>query len=123
MKKLYPAFAAFLIVLSAVSCQSDGKGNDSWHSLIEESDRLAAGVVGVGAGTLGNLQNNGSLLLLAGLSDGLNDLHVVDVESADGVAAVVSLLEHLGSINKSHWNQSFLNSRTAARIFSFPIIT
>ena len=43
MKKLYPAFAAFLIVLSAVSCQSDGKGNDSWRSLIEESDRLAAG--------------------------------------------------------------------------------
>ncbi len=43
MKILFPAFAAFIIALSAASCQSDGKGNDSWRSLIEESDRLAAG--------------------------------------------------------------------------------
>ncbi len=43
MKILFPAFAAFIIALSAVSCQSDGKGNDSWRSLIEESDHLAAG--------------------------------------------------------------------------------
>ena len=43
MKILFPTFAAFIIALSAVSCQSDGKGNDSWRSLIEESDRFAAG--------------------------------------------------------------------------------
>ena len=54
-------------------------------------------VVGICAGALGNLQDDGSLLLLAGLGDALDDLHVVYVESANGVAAVVCLLKHLGS--------------------------
>ena len=78
------------------------------------------GVVGVSPGALGHLQDDGSLLLPAGLSDGLDDLHVVDVESADGVTAVISLLEHLGSSNESHWNQSFLN--TAATPLFYPFI-
>ena len=60
------------------------------------------GVVGIRAGALGNLQDDRGLLLAAGLGDGLDDLHVVHVESADSVAAVVSLLEHFGSSNKSH---------------------
>ena len=79
------------------------------------------GVVGVGAGTLGNLQDNRSLLLLAGLGDGLDDLHVVDVESADGVAAVVSLLKHLSSINQRHRNLPFLYSGRCPLDFSMII--
>ena len=43
MKKLFAAFAAFVTVLSAVSCRPDGKGADSWGALLSESDRLAAG--------------------------------------------------------------------------------
>ena len=57
------------------------------------------GVVRVSARALGYLKDNRSLLLLAGLSDTLNDLHIVHVESADGVAAVVGFLEHLGRSN------------------------
>ena len=43
MKKLFAAFAAFVTVLSAVSCRPDGRGADSWGALLSESDRLAAG--------------------------------------------------------------------------------
>ena len=53
-------------------------------------------VVGVSAGSLGYLQNDRGFLLLAGLGDALDDFHVVDVERADGVAAVIGLLEHFG---------------------------
>ena len=57
------------------------------------------GVVSVSACALGYLKNDRSVLLLASLGDTLNDLHVVHVESADSVAAVISLLEHLSSSN------------------------
>ena len=40
-------------------------------------------------------------------SDTLNDLHVVDVESTDGVTAVISLLKHLGSSDQWHIYHSF----------------
>ena len=43
MKKFFAAFAAFVTVLSAVSCRPDGRGADSWGALLSESDRLAAG--------------------------------------------------------------------------------
>ena len=39
---------------------------------------------------------------LGSFGDTLDDLHVIDVESADGVAAVVGLLEHLGRSDKRH---------------------
>ncbi len=73
----------------------DGSGLNQLHQV---------GVVGIGARALGHLQDNRSLLLAAGFGDGLNDFHVVHVESADSVAAVISLLEHFGSSNKSHFH-------------------
>ena len=70
------------------------------------------GVVGIGARALGNLQDDGGLQLAAGLGDALHDLHVVDVEGADGVAASIGLLEHLGTGNESHCeNTPFLYFR------------
>ena len=62
------------------------------------------GVVGIGAGALGDLENHRGLLLAAGLGNALHDLHVVDVEGADGVAPVVGLLEHLGRSDQCHNN-------------------
>ena len=56
-------------------------------------------MVSVSACALGYLKNDRSVLLLASLGDTLNDLHVVHVESANSVAAVVGLLEHLSSSN------------------------
>ena len=97
---------AGLEAVAVVQVQSDGNFGALDNSSLNQLHQV--GVVGVSAGTLGNLQDDRSLLFLASLGDGLNDFHVVDVESADSVAAVVSLLKHLGSSYKSHWNQSFL---------------
>jgi len=47
------------------------------------------------------------VLLLAGLGDALHDLHVVDVESADGVAAVIGLFKHFLGSDQWHKNRSF----------------
>ena len=52
-------------------------------------------VLGIGPGAFADLQDEGGVLLDGGLGDALDDLHVVHVERADGVAAVVGLLEHL----------------------------
>ena len=37
-----------------------------------------------------------------GVRDALNDLHVVDVESADGIAAVIGFLKHFFCSNEWH---------------------
>ena len=50
----------------------------------------------------GDLQDDGGLNLTCCLGDRLHDLHVVDVEGADGVTAGIRLFEHLGSCDKSH---------------------
>ena len=113
---------AGLEAVAVVQVQSDGNFGALDNSSLNQLHQV--GVVGVSAGTLGNLQDNGSLLLLASLGDSLNDFHVVDVESTNSVAAVVSLLEHLGSSNKSHFGfNPFLFSRGRSRIFTIIIIT
>ena len=53
------------------------------------------GMLGIGARALGDLKDQRSMLFDGSLGDALDDFHVVYVESADGVAAVVGLLEHL----------------------------
>ena len=50
--------------------------------------------LGVLARAGGDLKDNGRLFLGGSLGYRLNDLHVVDVESADGVAALVGFSEH-----------------------------
>ena len=55
------------------------------------------------AGTCGNLKDNGRLCLCGSLGYSLNDLHVVDVERADGITAGICFFEHFGSGNKSHF--------------------
>ena len=88
---------AGLEVRAVVQMQSDRNiralDNSCLYHLYE------VGVVSVSACALGYLKNDRSVLLLASLGDTLNDLHVVHVESADSVAAVISLLEHLSSSN------------------------
>ena len=50
----------------------------------------------------GDLQDDGGLNLTCCLGNRLHDLHVVDVEGADGVTARIRLFEHRGSCDKSH---------------------
>ena len=42
------------------------------------------------------------MLFLAGLGDTLHDLHVVDVERADGVSAVIGFFEHFSRCYERH---------------------
>ena len=51
---------------------------------------------------LGSLKNNGALQLCCCVRDSLNDFHVVDVESSDCVAAVISLLKQFCTSNDRH---------------------
>ena len=70
----------------------DDGGFDELHKI---------GMLGILAGAGGNLKNQGSLLFDGGFGDALDDFHVVYVESADGVAAFIGLLEHfLGSYDR-----------------------
>ena len=59
------------------------------------------GLVGIVAGALGNLEDDRGLGLGSGLDDGLELLHVVEVESRDGVTAGNCLREHLTGVHKT----------------------
>ena len=78
-----------------IQMQSDRDFRILDHSSLNQLDQV--GVVGIGAGALGNLQDDGSLQLAGGFGDALDDFHVVDVESADSIAAVIGLLKHFCS--------------------------
>ena len=56
----------------------------------------------IGARALGNLKNHRRLFHRGSLGDALNNFHVVDVESTDGVMSFVRFLKHLGRGNKTH---------------------
>ena len=87
---------AGLEAVAVVQVQGDGDVGALDNSSLNQLHQV--GGVGILTGALGNLQDNGSVLLAAGLGNALNDFHVVDVESTDSVAAVVGLLKLFGSI-------------------------
>ena len=70
------------------------------NSRLDELDEV--GVVCIRTCALGDLKNDRSLFFTAGFGDTLHDLHVVDVESADGITASVGLLEHFGGSYQRH---------------------
>ena len=59
-------------------------------------------LTGVFTGTGGNLKNNRGFFIRGSLHDALDDFHVVHVEGADGVVAVIGGLEHFFGSNKRH---------------------
>ena len=79
----------------------------------EMFEKAYAGGYAIGAFNVNNMEivqgiteacqeEHAPVILLAGLSDALHDLHVVDVERADGVAAVIRLLEHFSGCYERH---------------------
>ena len=70
----------------------------------DELDKI--GVVGIGAGALGDLENDRALQLPCRFRDSLHDLHIVNVECADGVSSVISLFEHFFCGYKCHFKKS-----------------
>ena len=90
---------ADLEVLTVVKVDADGQVGVLNGSLDELHQ---VNVLGVLAGAGGNLQDKSGVKLLGSLGDALDDLHVVDVESADGVAVGIGVLEHFFAGNQSH---------------------
>ena len=83
--------------------QSDGDLGILNDSGLDQLHQI--GVVGIGTGALGDLQDDGALQLASSLSDALNDFHIVDVEGADSVAAIISLRKHFLSTYQRHGDQ------------------
>ena len=98
------ASLAGLKVGAVVQMEHNGDLRALQHSSFHQLHQV--GVVGVGPGTLGHLEDYGSFLFPAGFRDALHNFHVVDVESADGVAAVVGLFEHFGRSYQRHCKHS-----------------
>ena len=59
-------------------------------------------LTGILAGAGGNLKDQRRALFRAGLHDALNDFHVVDVESADGIPFLVGAGKHLFGSGDRH---------------------
>ncbi len=59
------------------------------------------GGVGIVAGAFGNLENHGRLLFGSGLDDGLELLHVVEVEGGDCITALDGLGKHLTGVDQA----------------------
>ena len=58
-------------------------------------------LVGILAGTTRYLQDDGRLGFGTSLDDGLQLLHVVEVERGDGIAAIDCLSKHLASVHET----------------------
>ena len=103
-----------------VQVEHDGDVGALDDSGLHQLDQI--GVVGVGAGTLGHLEDQGGVQVTGGLGDALHDLHIVDVERADGITTVVGLLEHfLGSDQRhtSHLLKYMIPGKRRHSPFSF----
>ena len=86
-------------VRAVIEVQCDGNIVD-FKSCLDEMDKVL--MTSVLACTRGDLQDQRGLELSCSIGDALDDLHVVDVESTDGVAALIGFLKHLFCSNKWH---------------------
>ena len=92
----------FLAQLEGIAMvEVDGDGNvgeaDGGFDEFLEIDRI-----GVLARALGDLEHQRRFFLLASLNDGLDQLHVVDVEGAEGVFAVQGFGEQVAGMCQWH---------------------
>src|SRR5699024_9777127 len=91
-KSAVDAGYADIEISAVIQVQSDG------NIILNESclhQFYQIGMVGIFSGAGGNLQDQGGFQFSRCFCDTLNDLHVVDIERADGVSSVIGLFEHL----------------------------
>ena len=98
-KTAVDAVLADLEAVAVIEMQGDGNIGIQYGSLYQLGE---VNMLGVLAGAGRDLQNHGSLLQLGSLGDRLNDLHVIDIEGADGIAALVGFAEHFLSSDQWH---------------------
>ena len=90
---------ACLEIRAVVEMQGDGQILAFERSLYEV---LEVGGLRILSRTGGSLQDDGGFQCSRRFGDALDDLHVVDVEGADGVAALVGFLEHFFCSDEWH---------------------
>ena len=86
-------------ICAVVEVKCDGNIVDFECCLDEMDEVLMTGVL---ACTCGDLQNQRRLQLSGGIRNPLDNLHVVDVESTDGISAVVGFLKHFFCSDEWH---------------------
>ena len=105
-KAVVDAGFAGLKGVAVIQVQADGQAGldlGSLHQLYK------IGAVGIGTGALGHLKDHRGIALPGSLGDALNDLHIVDVKGADGIAAVVGLFEHFRGCDNRHVHTLLMN--------------
>ena len=98
-KALIDTFLAQIERITVIQMHSDG---DVGKADSRFDEFLKINGVGVLARSLGNLEQDRSFFLLAGLDDGLEQLHVVHVEGADGVFAFECFGEEFSGVCQWH---------------------
>ena len=88
-------------IRAVIQMQGDGQ-TAGFNSRLDQLDQV--GMVGVSARALADLQDQRRVLGLSALHDALDNFHVVDVESADGVTALIGFFEHISGVDKRHRN-------------------
>ena len=94
---------AQLEAVAVVQVQADRQAGLSDGGLYQ-LDQI--GMVSIGPSTLGDLEDQGGVDLFGRLGDPLDDLHVVDIERADSVSAVIGLFEHFSG--RYQWHNDHL---------------
>ena len=108
--------------IAVVKMQRNGDLRILDDGRLDQLDQI--GMVRIGARTLRNLKDNGALQLSRSLGNALNDLHIVDVERADGVSPVIGFREHFFCRNKCHFPFSpFLKHYERRNFSQFGIFT
>ena len=59
-------------------------------------------VLGIFAGAGGHLQDHRGIFQLCGLCNALYDLHIIHIESANGVTALIGFFEHFFCADQRH---------------------
>jgi len=101
-----PFINAILAQLERVAVVEMHRNRDGGQADSRLDEFLKINRIGVLARALGNLEDQRRLFLLARLDDGLNELHVVDVERAESVFALQRLRKKFSGV--CQWHNSFL---------------
>ena len=99
-KSVVDAILAGLKICTVIQMKNDRKLRVKLCCCLNKLDKVYG--IRILSCALGSLKNNGALQLCCCVRDSLNDFHVVDVESSDCVAAVISLLKQFCTSNDRH---------------------